>query len=172
MIHANPRLWADREFVFDFPAEHYPNLIARLAGTPARLEELVQGLAPSILTSRRDGKWSIQENAGHLIDLERLADQRLDEFLAGADALSPADLANPDTENARYNTRPLAEILTGFRAARTAWVRRLDALSSEQFARRALHPRLQQPFRLVDHLAFFAEHDDHHLARIRSLRGA
>jgi hypothetical protein len=29
-----------------------------------------------------------------------------------------------------------------------------------------LHPRLKQPMRLVDHLYFVAEHDDHHLARI------
>ena len=29
-----------------------------------------------------------------------------------------------------------------------------------------LHPRLKQPMRLVDHLYFVAEHDDHHLAKI------
>jgi hypothetical protein len=32
-----------------------------------------------------------------------------------------------------------------------------------------LHPRLKQPMRLVDHLYFAAEHDDHHLARIWEL---
>jgi len=29
-----------------------------------------------------------------------------------------------------------------------------------------VHPRLKQPMRLVDHLFFVAEHDDHHMARI------
>jgi hypothetical protein len=29
-----------------------------------------------------------------------------------------------------------------------------------------LHPRLKQPMRLVDHLYFVVEHDDHHVARI------
>jgi hypothetical protein len=39
---------------------------------------------------------------------------------------------------------------------------RFDAPSS-------LHPRLQQPMRLIDHALFVAEHDDHHLARITEL---
>jgi hypothetical protein len=32
-----------------------------------------------------------------------------------------------------------------------------------------LHPRLKEPMRLVDHLFFVAEHDDHHLAWIWKL---
>jgi hypothetical protein len=39
-------------------------------------------------------------------------------------------------------------------------------LRAEEFNRSLLHPRLKQPMRLVDHLYFVAEHDDHHLARI------
>jgi hypothetical protein len=34
------------------------------------------------------------------------------------------------------------------------------------FGRTLLHPRLKMPMRLVDHLFFVAEHDDHHLAII------
>jgi hypothetical protein len=34
------------------------------------------------------------------------------------------------------------------------------------FSRTALHPRLGTPMRLLDHVLFIAEHDDHHLARI------
>jgi hypothetical protein len=32
-----------------------------------------------------------------------------------------------------------------------------------------LHPRLNQPMRVVDLLFFVAEHDDYHLARISEL---
>jgi len=35
-----------------------------------------------------------------------------------------------------------------------------------------LHPRLRTPMRLLDHLHFVAEHDDHHLAKIRELMRA
>jgi hypothetical protein len=41
--------------------------------------------------------------------------------------------------------------------------------SDEQIVRTAVHPRLQMPMRLVDWAYFVAEHDDHHLARIREL---
>jgi len=35
--------------------------------------------------------------------------------------------------------------------------------------RTALHPRLQQPMRVLDMAFFTAEHDDHHLARMTEL---
>jgi hypothetical protein len=31
------------------------------------------------------------------------------------------------------------------------------------------HPRLKAPMRLIDHLYFVAEHDDHHLAHVWGL---
>ena len=43
---------------------------------------------------------------------------------------------------------------------------RLETLDEAAFGRTLLHPRLKQPMRLVDHLYFVAEHDDHHLAKI------
>ena len=36
-------VWFERKFDFTFPLELHPTLCARLRGTPARLEELVQG---------------------------------------------------------------------------------------------------------------------------------
>jgi len=63
----------------------------------------------------------------------------------------------------------LAEILTGFRTARLRLVDHVGTFAPDVFARTSLHPRLQQPMRLVDHLHFVAEHDDHHLAKIWEL---
>ena len=37
--------WTDRTFSFDFPAGIYPEMIERVRGTPARLEELLAGLS-------------------------------------------------------------------------------------------------------------------------------
>lgn len=162
----------EREFRFDFPVELYPNMRVRLRGMPARLEEFTRGLSPDSLTRQPEGKWSIQENAGHLLDLEELWSRRVEEYLAGAERLSAADLTNAKTHQARHNERPLAEILAAFRATRLAWADRLEGLRLALFGRTALHPRLNQPMRLVDHLYFVAEHDDHHLARIWELRRA
>lgn len=142
----------------------------RLRGAPARLEETTRDLPREILTSKPDDRWSIRENAGHILDLEPLWLARPEEFLAAAHALTAADLTNTKTFQARHNDRALAEILAAFRTARQQFVSRLDGLRPADFARVAQHPRLQIPMRLVDHVYFVAEHDDHHLARIWEFR--
>ena len=144
-------------------------MIERLRGTPARLEDRVRSIAPEILTKRDGERWSIQENAGHLLDLESLLKQRLDEYLGGATALHAADMSNRKTYEADHNQVSLATILTNFRAQRTQLVNRLDNLAPEKFALVAHHPRLNVPMRLVDMIFFQAEHDDFHLARISEL---
>ena len=162
--------WTDRQFNFDFPAGIYPEMIERIRGTPARLEELLAGLSPETLTAQVDGRWSMQENAGHLLDLESLVSQRIDEYLAGNAALHAADMSNRKTYEAEHNSVPVASILKAFRAARHDIVRRLESLDADVFERSALHPRLNVPMRLVDMLFFQAEHDDYHLARISELK--
>lgn len=161
--------WTDRSFQFTFPVGVYPEMIERVRGTPARLEDRVRSIAPEILTKRDGERWSIQENAGHLLDLESLVKQRLDEYLAGAAALHAADMSNRKTYEADHNQVSMAAILADFRAQRTQLVRRLDDLPLETFASVAHHPRLNVPMRLVDMIFFQAEHDDFHLARISEL---
>jgi len=50
-------------------------------------------------------------------------------------------------------------------------LKRVGELDSSLLSRAIPHPRLKTPMRLVDHLYFVAEHDDHHLARIWELLG-
>lgn len=162
--------WFERLFTFDLPVWMYPNVVERLRGTPARLEELVASLNTSVLT-RRDGEdWSIQENAGHLWDMELLWFGRLDDVLNGQKTLRVADLTNRKTYDANHNANLLANILAAFRRERLELVRRLDELNEAQVQQTALHPRLQQPMRVLDHAFFMAEHDDHHLAQITRLK--
>lgn len=42
-------------------------------------------------------------------------------------------------------------------------------LTDEQLTYSALHPRLKTPMRVIDLAYFVAEHDDHHLSRVREL---
>ncbi len=161
--------WTDRTWQFDFPTDVYPSILERLRGTPARLEEAVDGLDTATLTHRAGDAWSIQLHAGHLFDLEVLPRTRLDDFLAGAERLTAADMSNRATDEAHHDKRPIGEILTAFRAARTALLARLDALEPDVFDRKALHPRLEMPMRVVDMCVFQADHDDHHLATMREL---
>jgi hypothetical protein len=161
--------WGERTFQFTFPVEVYPEMIERLRGTPARLEGRVKSTAGEFLTRRDGERWSIQENAGHLLDLEALVSRRLDEYLAGAQTLHAADMSNRKTYEAAHNEVPITNILGEFRHQRTALADRLDGLSDESFARVAHHPRLNVPMRLIDMIFFQAEHDDYHLARISEL---
>jgi len=162
-------LWFERKFEFTFPVEHYPNVCVRLRGTPARLEETLQGVSRDLLVRRPAEKWSAQEHAGHLLDLEPLWLARLEDFLRGGPALTVADLNNRKTDEANHNSAAIEHILKSFRAERLRLLERVATIDFSLFAHTLMHPRLKQPMRLVDHLYFVAEHDDHHLARIWEL---
>src|SRR5690242_16982753 len=160
------RVWFERKFALGLPADAFPDLLERIRGTPARLEERVRGLDPATLVRRAGEAWSIQENVGHLGDLESLWAGRLEDFGNGTDRLRVADLQNRKTHEARHNEAAIEDLLASFRRQRFAMVARLDSIGPEDLAHTALHPRLGQPMTIVDHIFFVAEHDDHHLAAI------
>jgi len=165
-------VWFERKFEFSFPVELSPNVCARLRGTPARLEEALRGRPSESLVRKAQGNWSAQEHAGHLLDLEALWVARVGDYIADSEQLTVADLRNQKTDEANHNGRPLEEILTEFRAARGRLLKRVEEVDASLFARAIPHPRLKTPMRLVDHLYFVAEHDDHHLARMWALVNA
>jgi exonuclease I len=161
--------WFERAFDFSLPVGVFPSVIERLRGTPARLEELVRALPAQTLTARRGEAWTIQEQVGHLIDLDELHEGRLEDYARRLDTLRPADLTNRKTFEANHNDAEIEDLLARFRAARLGFVRRLEALSEEEVAASAIHPRLRQQMRVIDMALFVAEHDDHHLATITEL---
>lgn len=161
--------WPDRRFHFVHPLWMLPDFAERLSGTPARLEEVVGGLPPSVLLARLDGTWSIQQNAGHLADVEELWHRRFAELVAGAPTYSPADPAHFAARAERHETRSMREVLQEFRTVRAAYMARLVAAPPELQRASAYHERLGCRMRLIDMAQFAAEHDDHHLLRIRFL---
>ena len=162
--------WVERKFSFDFPAEKWPDLLERVRGTPARIEERVRGLTRDVLTRRpaEDG-WSIQQNVGHLIDLGYLPMRRIEQILAGEKTLIAADMNNKKTNEADHNAMEIGDLLREFREDRMRLIAKFESLGNADWARSALHPRLQQPMRIVDIAYFDAEHDDYHLGRIGEL---
>lgn len=162
--------WIKRQFAFELPLGMYANVVERVRGTPARLEDLTRGLSHEILARRDGDKWSIQEQAGHLLDLEELGMKRLDDFEAGREALVAADMTNRRTHEANHNANAIENLLSAFRKERMAFVKRLDSYDEAFVSRTALHPRLNQKIRVIDLAFFIAEHDDHHLARISELK--
>jgi uncharacterized damage-inducible protein DinB len=163
----DPIPWTQRKFDFDQPLGMFPAIVERLRGTPARATALVAGIAEEELGSRVNEKWSVKEHLGHLVDLEALDKKRLGEFQNRVAVLSPADMGNRATEEGKHRETPIAEILERMRSGRIALVQKLEQLTPDEVAIVAVHPRLQQPMRLLDWAYFVAEHDDHHLVHAR-----
>lgn len=161
--------WFERRFTFDLPVSAAPGLIERLRGTPARIESRLAGFPAGQLNVRHGDQWSIQENVGHLADLEPLWMARVEDLAVGRSTLHFADLENRRTHEADHNLKPFHAVFADFQVARLALVTQLEAADTADWARSALHPRLQTPMRLLDLAFFVAEHDDHHLATITML---
>ena len=161
--------WIERQFNFDFPITRSSELIELLRSTPGRVAEVSKLLSPAVLVRRHDDTWSIQENVGHLGDLEEIWAGRLSDYKSAAAELRPADTSNRVTHLADHNSRSIDDLTRDFESKRKALVKRLEALKPQDFERTAYHRRLDVQMRLVDMLYFIAEHDDHHLDRMRWL---
>ncbi len=162
--------WFDRSFSFSNNQNIFPAILERLEGTPMRYRAKVRDVLPEILTKQVNGAWSIQENIGHIIDLEPLWVGRLNDVLEGKKHLRPADLDNVKTDKAEHNDKHINDLLNELETIRSRMTQRLRTLSEEEVFKSALHPRLQTPMRIMDLFHFVAEHDDHHLARITEIQ--
>jgi len=161
--------WIDRKFNFNFPAGLFPNIIERLRGTPVRLAKMTEGIDRETLIKRPGSAWSIQDHAGHLLDVDSLHEKRINQYIANMDILMPADMSNKKTNLANHNSKDINDILKQFSASRNSLITKAESLDDIIIIRTAIHPRLNREMRLVDMLYFAAEHDDHHLAAIRML---
>src|ERR1700722_12240892 len=126
-------VWFERKFEFSFPVELHPNLLARLRGTPARLEEVLRGRPHEIMIRKPAEKWSAQEHAGHMLDLEPLWLARVGDYVGASAQPTPTDLKNRKTDEANHNGRPLEQLLTDFRAARNKLLQRVDEQDASLF---------------------------------------
>lgn len=168
-IPLQPEDWLLKEFEFVLPLGAFLAVLERVRGTPARLEELILAIPEALWTVRSGDQWSIQEQVGHLSDLETLHEGRLDDYRDGKDVLRAADMTNRKTYEAEHNNTPMPELLARFRAVREQFVAQVEVMDAATIARSAMHPRLGKPMRVIDLAQFVAEHDDHHLAAIRVL---
>ncbi len=166
MIQQTP--WFDRRFHFDFPISDFPVIFSRLEGAMFRLHSILAN-ADDEACSVGNGGWSVKEEMGHLSDLEELWFRRLQDFLDGREILSAADLTNRKTHEAGHNERSLEQLMQLFVGQRQKTLETIYDFDGGLLRLTAVHPRLQQPMRLVDSLYFVAEHDDHHIAKISAL---
>ncbi len=162
--------WFNKKFAFDIKREKFAEIVERLRGTPARVEDRIKNLSDAKLKATFNNEWSIQENVGHLLDLEPLWAGRLDDLLSGnLTEMRPADLSNTQTHEAKHNDGNIKDLLAEFRKVRFDFVQRLERLGDDQIETSLLHPRLQKQMRVIDLAYFTAEHDDHHMVMITGI---
>ena len=130
---------------------------------------MTKNKSEELLTKKPNGEWSAKEQVGHLYDLEELWYGRTVDFLSGEEMLRAADLRNTKTHEADHNKKEIGKLVELFSSARSKLIDKIKDADEAIASLSALHPRLQTPMRLIDHLFFIAEHDDHHLAKIGML---
>jgi uncharacterized damage-inducible protein DinB len=167
MITQTP--WFERKFDFNFPVGIFPIVVERLRGTLLQLQLMLKNVAEEKAQHKDGEHWSIKEQIGHLYDLEELWYGRIEDFLSRKQTLRVADLSNAKTQNANHNSKTIPELLKQFSEERNKLINKVENIDEATASITALHPRLQKPMRLVDSLFFVAEHDDHHLTKIREI---
>jgi uncharacterized damage-inducible protein DinB len=165
----NKTKWFDRKFDLGFDTERYAAIYARLQQAPDVVKRIVAHLPEETLLYKPEGKWSIKEQIGHLSVLEPIWRIRFQDIREEKPRLTPADLDNRATTEAGFNTYALEALLEKFTVERKATLSLLDSIDALDTTKTSLHPRLQQPMRIIDLAYFVAEHDDHHMACIREL---
>lgn len=161
--------WFDRKFDFSFNVNEYAAIYKRLQQAPATLEGILQNKADDLISFQPDGKWSVKEHTGHLSVLEPLWRTRIQDILEKKPELTPTDLNNSATSEAGFNKLSISALLQKFGEERKQTLSLLDSININDHSNTSLHPRMQQPMRIIDIAYFTAEHDDHHMAFIRDL---
>jgi uncharacterized damage-inducible protein DinB len=161
--------WFDKKFHFKLPQSEYNSILEKLSKNPDIIAKLVSSLPQNVLTGRINNKWSIQENVGHLIDLEELHTGRIGDFISGNEILRPADLNNKKTDQADHNQKNIDDLLKELKTVRENFVKRMKELDEKILTRVSIHPRLNKPMRPIDMAQFVLEHDEHHIETIKEL---
>lgn len=165
----NTPKWFGRKFDFSFGPDEYAAIYERLQQAPNALAHLLHHIPEHLLTHQPDGKWSVKEHTGHLSLLEPLWRARIHDILEKRPVLTVVDLDNKATSEAGFNKDAITALLERFLEERRATLSLLDSINVRGESQTSMHPRLQQPMRIVDIAYFTAEHDDHHIAVIREL---
>jgi hypothetical protein len=144
--------------------------IDAIAATPANLRAAVRGLDDAQLdTPYRPEGWTVRQLVHHVPDSHTNAYIRFKWALTEDTPTIKAydEKAWATLEDSR--TTPIETSLTMLEMLHDRWVRLLRSISSQDYARRFIHPE-NGPMTLDDLLATYHWHGRHHVAHIVNLR--
>lgn len=137
------------------------DLFEVMSEAPDALESLMRGAPPDFATfAYADGKWTVSEVLGHVLDTERMFTYRALHIARGDDAPLPGMDQDVWAAHSNAGSRPISDLLDEFRALRSASVRLLASFDDEMLARRGLASGFEVTPRAIAFIV--AGHEIHH----------
>lgn len=165
--------WVNRKFTFSNDENNFRSTIEILKGTSIILKDKISKVeSEEHFMMTLDGKWTILENIGHLIDLEQLWLERIRDILENKEemrSMRSAYSKNGKFQSINYNNRNVLELIAEFSKKRSKLIEKLEDLNEEDIYKRAIHPRLKTSISIMNLLFMAAMHDYHHLSRINEI---
>lgn len=159
--------WVNRKFTFSNDENNFSSTIEILIGTPIILKDKISKVkSEKYFMITLDGKWTILENIGHLIDIEQLCLERIKDILEGKKEMRSAYLPKRKVNFKHYNNRNVVELITEFSEKRNKLIEKLESMTEIEIYKKAIHPRLKTSISIMNLLFMVAMHDYHHLSRI------
>ncbi|HET7620621.1 MAG TPA: DinB family protein [Gemmatimonadaceae bacterium] len=148
--------------------EHDP--LALLEGQRDSLRAMCASLTEEQALARyAPDKWSIKEVLGHLADTERVFSYRLFRISRGDRTPLAGFDQNAYVAGARFDQRPLGELLDEFLSVRNATLQLVNGLTPEELARHGIANEAAVSARALVYIA--AGHVAHHLKILRDSYG-
>jgi len=152
-------------------AEQRREWIVELAGAPAKFRAAVHGLNDEQLDAPyRPGGWTVRQVIHHVPDSHMNSYTRFRLALTEDNPTVRPYAEDLWAELVDARTMPVEVSLTLLESLHARWVRLLESLTPEQYARTFEHPGLKRNISLEWNLALYAWHCRHHAAHITSLR--
>jgi len=108
-----------------------------------------------------DGKWSVKEVIGHIVDTERIMVYRALCFARGEPADLPAFDENEYVRRSKFTSRRLADLIAELRAVRASTLPFFAALDAEELERKGTAKNRPYSVRALEYIV--AGHERHHV---------
>ena len=131
---------------------------------------LLRGLSDADALKRyAPGKWSVKEIVGHLADTERIMAYRALRVARGDETPLPGFDENAYVPPAKFDSRPLAELISDFRTVRTATLALFKSFDADAWRRRGTASGKLISVRALGYM--IPGHERHHVEILRDRYG-
>lgn len=141
---------------------HTDNIIRALTTQGQKMYALIQHISPDKATYRyADGKWSVKEVIGHLIDTERVMAYRAMCISRGDQTSLPGFDQDTYVDHGHFSERSLQNLSAEYDAQRNANISLFNGLTEEQILQTGKANGVTVSVRALAHI--IAGHELHHI---------